>query len=263
MREHRTGNECCLMLKAVNQLVDIGFGIKAQTVHTSIQFDMYRPSGDTFLAGCTNQGIHQTERIHLWLKIIVEEGFERCHLRVHHHDIGSNAGFAQGHALIGYSHSQIIYAVVLQGLGYFDGTGSIGIGLDHAHHFRVGFQERTEMVQVIDHSLEIHLKNGFMNFLLQQFGDALKTEPACTFQQHQFVGKLTEHCTIHKLFNIMEEMAFGNINQSCLRGYLITDTNEFGHPTVFTHVGHLLIERSQRLATLIDIAENEGDGRWV
>ena len=66
--------------------------------------------------------------------------------------------------------------MLLQRFGQFDGARPIAVGLDHAHHLGAGFQERTPVIQVVDHSREVHFQNGLMNFLLQQFRDAFKAE---------------------------------------------------------------------------------------
>ena len=61
MAEHRTRDDSLLMMQAVDQFVDVVLRVEAQSVHAGIEFDMYRPAGDTLLAGCPDQCIQQTE----------------------------------------------------------------------------------------------------------------------------------------------------------------------------------------------------------
>ena len=137
---------------------------------------MYGPTRDTLLAGCLDQGVEQTEGVDLGLQVVVEHGLEGRHLWVHHHDIGSNACPPQGHALVGYSHCQIVHTVLLQRLRHLYCTSSVGIGLHHTHHLRFRLQERTVVVQVVYHGTEVHLKGSLVYLLLQQFRDMLKAE---------------------------------------------------------------------------------------
>ena len=108
------------MLQAVDEPVHVLAGIEAQSVHASVELDVYGIVGDALLLGCLDEGLEQTERIDLGLEVVVEHGLEGGHLGVHHHDVGGDAVLAQGDTLVGDSHSQIVYAVVLQGLGYLD-----------------------------------------------------------------------------------------------------------------------------------------------
>ena len=82
-------------------------------MHPRVKFDVYGPPRDALLAGCLHQGVEQAEGIDLRLQVVVEHRLEGGHLGVHHHDVGRDACTAQGHALVGYGNSQIIYAMIL------------------------------------------------------------------------------------------------------------------------------------------------------
>ena len=183
MTEYGARDDGRLMLQAVNQLEHILFRIEAQAMHTRIQLDMHWPTRDTLLTCRLDECIQQTEGIDLWFQIVVEHRLESRHLRVHHHDIGGDACLTERHALIGHCHSQIIDALILQCLGYLHSTCTIGICLDHAHHLRVGMEERAEVVQIIDHRIQIHLKDGLVNFLLQLFRDEVEAKRTGTLQK--------------------------------------------------------------------------------
>ena len=230
------------MPQAVDEFGHIVLGIEAQPMHTRVELDMYGPAGDALLARGTNEGIHQSERIYLGLQIVVEECLKRCHLGVHHHDISRNTSLTQGHTLISHGHCQIVHAVVLQCLGNLNGSGTIGIGLDHAHHLRIGLQERAEMIQIVDHRLQVHLQDGLMDFLLQQLADALEAEAAGTLQQYDLIAQLGKHLTADELLHITEEIALRHINECCLTGYLLANANELADAPAHAEAGHLTIE---------------------
>ena len=141
---------------------------------------MYGPTCDTFLTSRLNEGIHQSEAIHLRLQVVVEHGLEGCHLRIHNHDIGCDSCLAEGDTLIGHSHSEIIHTLILQRLGYLHSTSAIGIGLDHAHHLGIGLQERAIVIQILHHRIEVHLEDGFMHFLLQLLRNLIETKGTST-----------------------------------------------------------------------------------
>ena len=176
MTEHRAWDDGCLVLQTVYKFEEILFGIEAQTMHTRIELDMYGPTRDSFLTSGLDKGIHQSEGVHLWLEVVVEHCLEGRHLWIHDHDIGGDASLTEGNTFIGHGDSQIVDTVVLQRLGNLHGTCTIGIGLDHTHHFRIRLQERTVIVQVLHNGVEVHLENRLVHLLLQLFRNLVEAK---------------------------------------------------------------------------------------
>ena len=141
MAEYRTGDDGVLVLQSIDEFEHVINGIKTETVHARVEFDMYRPTGDTLLARGLDKGIKQTEGVDFGLEVVVEHGLEGRHLGIHDHDIGSDTGFTESDSLIGHGHSEIVHTVVLKRLRNLHGTCSVGVGLDHADHLCLGFQE--------------------------------------------------------------------------------------------------------------------------
>lgn len=103
-----------LVLQLADELLHIVLRVEAHAVHTGIQLDMDRETGYSLFLSCLDERIKQTERVNLRLQVVIEHGLEGGHLRIHDHDVAGNAVLAQRNALIGYSHSQIVYTMVLQ-----------------------------------------------------------------------------------------------------------------------------------------------------
>ena len=132
MREHRTWDDGILVLQLADEFLHIVLRVEAHAVHAGIQLDMDRETGYSLFLSCLDERIEQTERVNLRLQVVIEHGLEGGHLRIHDHDVAGDAVLAQRNALIGYSHSQIVYTMVLQGLGYLHGTCTVAVCLDHA-----------------------------------------------------------------------------------------------------------------------------------
>ena len=113
MAEDRAWNDGILTLQTTDNLVDVFLGVKAETVHTSIELDMYGPTRNTLLLSSMDEGIHQTERIHLGFEVVVEHGLEGRHLRVHNHNILRDAIPAQGSTLVSHGDSEVVDTMVL------------------------------------------------------------------------------------------------------------------------------------------------------
>ena len=167
------------MLQTVDKLRHIFQWVETEAVHTRIELDVYGEVVDAVLLSLAHKSVKQSERVHFWFKIVVEHGLERRHFGVHNHYVRCNTILAQCHALICHCHSQIVYAVVLQSLGYLHGTGSVGISLYHAHEFGLGLHERTVEVEVLYDVREVHLEYCLVHFLYKQFGDIVESEASC------------------------------------------------------------------------------------
>ena len=216
MAEHRTGDDGVLMLQTVDYLVDIVDGVEAKTVHARVEFDVNRPACDTLLTGCLDEGIHQTEGVDFGFQIIVEHGLKGRHLGVHNHDIGGDASLAKGDTLVGHGHGKIVHTVVLQRLGNLHGPSPVGISLDHADHLRLGPEEGAEVVQVLNHGVEVDLEDGLMNLLLQLLGDPVKTERTGTLQENKFVVQVVEGVRGQEMVHIGKELFVGDMDPVCL-----------------------------------------------
>ena len=191
--EDGTWNDGILSLETTDNLVDILLWVKAQAMHTCIELDMHRPTRNSLLFSSMDEGIHQAERVDLRLQVVVEHGLEGRHLRIHNHDVLRDAMMAKGDALVSNSNSEIVDAMVLQGLGHLHGTSTIGIGLDHADQLGLGFQEGAVVVEVVDDSVEVNLEDGLVNLLLQQFRDAVEAERTGTLDEDNLVVQRAEH----------------------------------------------------------------------
>ena len=205
MREHTSWYDGILMFQSCYQFFHIIFQIKAQTVHTSIQFDMYRETSNTFFFCSLDQRIQNTERINLWFQIIVEHGLEGCHLRIHNHDIARNTILAKRNTLIGYCYGKIIHTMILQCLGDFYRSCSITIRLDHAYQLGLWFHERTVIVQIGHYCIQIYLQSGFMHLFHEQLCELVKAKLTGTLQQDDLIAQGGEHLTLDKVLNITEE----------------------------------------------------------
>ena len=82
-------------------------------MHTRIELNMNREARDTLLLCSLHECIHESEAIHLWLKVVVEERLEGSHLWVHNHDIACDTVLTERHTLVGNSHSEVVNTMIL------------------------------------------------------------------------------------------------------------------------------------------------------
>ena len=208
VREDRTRDDGILMLQLTDKLLHIVFRIEAHAMHTGIELDVNRESGDTLLLCSLDERIEQSERIHLRLQVVIEHGLEGSHFRVHDHDVAGDTVLAKGDPLIGNSHSQIIYTMILQGLGNLYRSGTIAICLDHTDQFGFRLHEGTVVVEVGNHRIQVDLEGGFMHLLHQQFGKLIETKLAGTLQEDDLITEGSKDLAIDKLLHIREEELF-------------------------------------------------------
>ena len=257
MAEYRTWDDCLLMCKAIDKFVHILLRVEAQAMHTCIEFDVCRPTGDTLLACCLDECIEQSEAVYLGLKIIVEHSLKRSHLWVHYHNVGSDASLTQRYTLIGHSHSQIVHTMILQRLCYFDSSCTIGIGLDHTNHLGFGLHKRAIVVQILYHSVQVYLKDSLVHLLLQLLCYQVEPEWTCTLKQYQFVAQCSKSLAAQEVIHIGKELLVGYLYLVGLCCQLRTDTYKLGYAALCGQIAHLCVEFAGRYSCLEYITEDQ------
>ena len=175
-------------------------------MHARIKFNVDGKARDALFFNRFHQRIQQTERINLGLEVVIEHGFEGRHLGIHDHNAARDAVFPQGYAFVCHCNSQIIHAMVLQCLGDFNATGTVGIGLDHAYELGFGLHKRAIAVQVLHNGIEINLQRRFMHLPNKQFRQPVETETPCPFDENHLVMQLLEHIAAYQLVNVVKEI---------------------------------------------------------
>ena len=257
MREHRPGQYRVLSFQSLYELIHILFRVESQAVHSGVDLQVHGIIVDALFPGRGHQSVEQPETIHLGLQFVIEDGLERRHLRIHHHDIARDAILSQGDALVGHRHRQVVHLMVLQRLGYLHGACPIGIGLDHAHYLRRRLEEGFVMIEIGHQGVEVDLEDSLVNFLHKPLGESVEIEVASALEKNHLVGEGLEHRTRHKLVGIIEESLFSDLYLAGLGRNLRTDADKPLHPPAQGQRRHLLVQFLGGHSALMDVAEDE------
>ena len=98
--------------------------------------------------------------------------------------------------------------MILQRLGNLHCSSTIAVGLDHTYHLRLRLQERAEIVQVVHKRVQVHLENGLMHLLLQQFCNLLEAESAPSLQENHLIVQVAEQGRREEIPHCDERMLF-------------------------------------------------------
>ena len=135
---------------------------------------MYRVIAEPVCLGGTRQPLQEGEAIDLGLEALLEEGIGRAELRVHHHDVRADAPLAELAPLIGYCHSEVVHAVLLQRACQLDRPDAIAIGLDHADQGMPWGQEAALVIEVGDDGAEVDIQHRLMHVRREAAVEALE-----------------------------------------------------------------------------------------
>ena len=92
------------------------------------------------------------------------------------------------HPFVGKGHGKVVHPLVLEHLRHLEVTRAVRRGLDHRHELRTVGELGAEIVEVMDHRIEIDLQHGGVALAGQRMGDLLETEVAGALQQHGAAG---------------------------------------------------------------------------
>ena len=119
--------------------------------------------------------------------------------------------------------------MILQSLGYLHSSCSISICLNHAHHLGLGLKERAVVVKILNHCVQIHLKNGLVHLLFQLLCNLVETKWASTLKQNHFVAQSGKCFATKEVVHISKELLISNLNSISLGSKLRTNTNKLGY----------------------------------
>ena len=119
--------------------------------------------------------------------------------------------------------------MVLQCLCHLHRSTAIGICLNHAYELGLGLHIRAVVVEIVYHCLEVHLKDGFMHLLLQEFADAVETEGARSLYEYHLIAECSEDGTLDEGLTVGEEVFLSPPDSVCLCHEVGTHTDEFLH----------------------------------
>ena len=245
------------MFQSVNKFVHVFLGVEAEAVHTSVELDMYGIARDAFFLRSLDQSIEQAEGVYFRLQIIVEHRLEGTHLRVHDHDVAGDTIATEHGTLVSDGHGKVVDTMILQCLGHLHATGTVGICLDHAHEFGLGFHKRTVVVEVLHHSAKVHLQHSLMYFLYEQFCNLVETEATRALEQDDLVAQTLKDLAMDEGTDTLEEELLGDLYLVGVLTDDLADTDKLHHATLAGQVADLVIELGRLLATLEDVAEDE------
>ena len=212
--------------------------------------------GHPFFLRLVNQGLQQTETVHLRFKVVLEQGRKTAHLRIHNHDIRRNAGLPQVHAFVSHGHGQIIHLMILQGFGNLHSAGPVSRRLYHTYHLRLRLHETAVIVQIIHYGIQIDLQCRFVHLQGQVFRQNVETERPCPFDENHFVVQRIQHTATQQFIRGTIKTCL-HAEQTLYGRQARTDSYELLHTAHSHQTGHAAIQILRRTASLLDITQNQ------
>ena len=156
---------------------------ESQPVHARIEFDMNGIAGFARMRHRIGEVGERTETVYLGFEAVGDHLVETVGVGVQHHDRHRDSPLAQQHAFVGERHGEVIDALVLEHLRHLEIPRAVRPGLDHRHEPGREIQLRTEIIQVVDHGIEIDLQHRRVALARQGMRQLLETVLPRTFQQ--------------------------------------------------------------------------------
>ena len=147
--------------------------------------------------------------------------------------------------------------MLLQRLGYLNGSCAIGVGLDHAYHLSFGFHERAIVVKILDHCIEVNLENSLVNLLFKLLRNQVETKRTGALEQNHFIAKRGESIARKEMLDISKELLISYLDLIGLSSEFRSNTNELGDASLNSQLADLSVELGRRYTCLENIAQYE------
>src|SRR3712207_701001 len=258
MGEYRAGNHRILVFQAADELRYLIDG-KPEPMHSRIQLHVDGEIGDSFFLRRLNQRVEQMEIVNFGLQLIIEQGFERCCLRIHDDDGSRDACFPQLRTFIRHGYRKIIGVMFLQRFGYFVRTRPVSGGFHHADYLRFrAAKHRTVVVQVGYHRAEIHFQYGFVHLQFQRFRKQIEVKHSRTFQQNGFRMQTFQKVGRQQRLRVGEEIPFGQAFEAGLaRRNLRPHSYQFVYSATLHQLCHPAIKSCRALSGFQYVRQDE------
>ena len=174
-------------LQRLAQPVDLPLH-EAEPVHAGIELDVDRIAGFAGVVHGLHEVVERPEAVNFGFEAVGDHQVEAVGIGVQHHDRHRDAAFAQQDALVGEGHGQIVDPLMLEHLRHLEIPGAVRPGLDHGHELRAEIQLRAEIIEVVDHGVEVDLQHRGVALVRKGVGQLLETVVAGALQQHGASG---------------------------------------------------------------------------
>ena len=125
----------------------------------------------------------RTETVYLGFEAVGDHLVETVGVGIQHHDGHRDPPLAQQHALVGERHGEVVDALMLEHLRHLEIPRAVRTRLDHRHEPGPKVELRAEIVQVVDHGVEIDLQHRRVALARQRMREFLETVLPRAFQQ--------------------------------------------------------------------------------
>ena len=180
VREDRADVEFRDCFQRVDQRVDV-LPFESEAVHAGVELDVDRIVGFSVPAYRFGERLQRRSAVNLRFEPVVEHQVEAVRIGVQHDDRHRDAGLAQCDAFVGERDGQEADALLFEHVGDFESAVAVAGRLDHRHHLFSFAQQAAEVVQVVDHVVEVDFQYGRMYLVFEDAADPFELEAASSF----------------------------------------------------------------------------------
>ena len=186
MREHRGDGDVILRCKEIEHFRQFLLH-EAHSVHTGVELYVEGILRDAVFRGLACHVAQHLHGVDFRFEAVGEHRAVIHYLRIHDDDRHRYAALPQFYTLVEHRNRQISSALRLQGLGYLVAAGAVAGGFHHGDESGAGGEVRPEIIEILDHGVEVHFEHGFMFPRLEHLGQPLETELRRTLDEDGLV----------------------------------------------------------------------------
>ena len=226
---------------------------KTQPVHARIELDMDRVTllSDPFDGFRKKR--QRTEIVYFGLQPVSDHQIETALVGIQNDDRHSNSPLAEQHPFVGESYGQVIDPLMLEHLGHLEIPGAVAGRLDHRQ------EPRTEIIQVVDHGIEIDLQYRRMALAFERMTHPLEVAVTAALDEHHAPGHIVAAQVAQQLVGrAVKGAVAGEIRPGISN--TVSHADQTAHSGGGHQTGHFAVKHSVLDAALLDIRKNKCHG---
>ena len=152
----------------------------------------------------------------------------------------------------GESDGQKVDALPFEQVRHLERAAAVSCGLDHGHHPLSGAQQPSEIVQIVQHAVEIDFQHGRVNLVLEHATDPLEPEPSSALEQDTFSNEARPLAGFQEIVGRQVEL-LPAVEQCGIAEYLLADADHLRDAVRANEFRHAGIQLVRRQSALVDV----------
>ena len=145
---------------------------ESEAVHPGVYLDVYGPGGLPGIPHGRDETLQRPEVVYLRFETVGHHQRKTVRIGIQHHYRHGDTLLTQRHPFVGESHRKVVHPLFVEHVRHFEISVAVTRRFHHGHHLHPVAHQRTVVIEVVPHGVEVHLQHSRMAAAVELMQDA-------------------------------------------------------------------------------------------